>query len=170
MTGRFEREIEAWLAAELSGADEGADEALLRAFSALPRREPGPAFADRVMRSLSTIRPVALEWRSRWLRLAVAACLVATGLAVALVPQMMTLATLTHGTGAIVLAGWHLVSRSVAASFASWHVVEGVGFAVLAALANPVAVAVLLGNALVAAVSLLGLKRLLGVREETVPW
>ncbi len=170
MTRRLERDIDDWLTAEESGSDEQADRALLRALSAIPRREPGPAFVDRVLCAIGAARGVAPIWRSAWLRVAVLGGLVATGLAVGLLPALVSFGAVTHLAAGGVFGAWHLIGRWLAASFLSWDIVQDVGFALRRSLLTPVAIAVLLANVFVAAASLFGLRRLLGAREELVQW
>lgn len=171
MNRRLEHDIREWLNAQGGGSDELAERALMRAFAQLGRRTPPARFADRVLLRAGRRVPVpaALRW---WLRGVVAACLVAAGLAVALLPAWLSLVRpVAHAFGSpfvSVLSHW--AGKWMAATIAFWAVVEDVASAVRTSLATPTGILLLATNVLLAAAILFGLKRLLNAPEELTPW
>ncbi len=172
MNRRLEHEIRDWLKAQQDGPDELAEQALVRALGQIGRRRPTAGFADRVLLRAGRLAPATAAWRWWWLRAAVAACLVAAGLAVALLPAWLPAARpVAHAFGSpFVTSLSHWAGTWLSAGLAFWAVMGDIGSAVRASLATPTAVLVLSANVLLAAASLLGLKRLLKAPEEFMPW
>jgi hypothetical protein len=172
MNRRLEHEIRDWLRAERDGPDDLAERALTRVFAQLGRRAPGAAFADRVLLSAGHLVPPVVPWRWRWVRGAVAACLVGSGLALAALPLFwLVLPPLVHAVGSPFMS---TLSHSAARWMAAWMrlcaVFADVGTALQSVLVTPTAVALLTANVLLALASLIGLKRLLKAPEEFTPW
>lgn len=162
MNRRLNRDIRAWLEAERA-SDEWADEALRRAFGRLRRRAPGPGLADRVLLRAGYPVGAAAAWRSRWLRGAVAACILVAGLAIITLPAWWLVASpVVQAFGSpLLLALSRATVRWMSAAFASWAAVQDVASALRTALVTRTAMALLTANALLAVLSLSGLKRLL---------
>lgn len=129
MDRRFEDALDRFLAADLAGREEGAEEALFALFAGLPVDEPPPGFAARVLeRAVIGTRAAA----PAWLRLAVAACLVATGGLAVLLPWLLapfvpelTLARAIDAASAALaaVAAWLTVALEL------WHELLGVASA-----------------------------------------
>jgi hypothetical protein len=171
MNRRLERDVREWLDAERMSADEPAEQALVRAFAELGRRAPGAGFADRVLLRTGHFAPASAFWRSRWVRAAVIACMAAGGLAIITLPVWWLVAEpLARAFGSpLALAMSRGAARSMSAAFASWTVIQDVGSALRASLVTAPVLALLSANALLAAASLFGLKRLLKAPEELMP-
>ncbi len=173
MKMRLEDEVRRWLGAEEDGLDGVADRALARALAGLEHRGPTPGFADRVLSRTGRLAPVAGVWRSWWLRFPVAASLLTAGLTAAvLLPAGVVVVGFLGRTfaGSLLAASWHAMARWTTIAFRWWGVVADVVEALGASLATPAAIAILSANVLLAAASLLGLKRLLKPPEELMPW
>jgi hypothetical protein len=172
MNKRLEQDVREWLRAEHTGSDELAERALARALAELGRCAPGAGFADRVLLSAGRLTPASRAWRSWWARGAVAACLLAAGLATAMLPAWLLVADpVARAFGSPLVSGvWHWMCRWMIAGFTSWTVIEDVGSALRASLVTPAAIVLIAANVLLAAASLLGLKRLLKAPEELIPW
>ncbi len=168
MSRRLEDDVRQWLGAEEQGADEPAERALARVLADLGRRRPSPAFSDRVLLRAGRLSPAWFAWRSAWTRGAVAACLVAAGLAVAMLPTWLIVADpLAHAFGVpLTAAVWHWMSRWSVAAFAAWALIVDVASAIRIGLATPTGVVLLTGSMLLAGASLFGLKQLLTAPEE----
>ncbi len=169
MRKRLEREVREWLDAERLSKDTLAEQSLSRAFAEIERRSPGPGFADRVMLASGLGRAAAF-WRSRWLRAAIAVGMVAAGLAVVALPAVWLVADpLARALGSpLALTISHGVTRTMARTFAVWSVLDDVASALRASLDTGPVLALLAANALMAATSLFGLKRLLKAPEELI--
>ncbi len=153
--------LERWLAAESDGHDTAAERALREMFVALPSALPTADFADRVMAAVAPRRVAVYPW---WSRVAVAACLVLVGLAMALVlPVALSLArVITPGEaiGALVQGFVALTSR-VDELLSVWRLwAQIVDTALLIATAPPVVV-LLLTLTMLSAFTFSGLKRAL---------
>ena len=81
MKPRIERTCDRWLAAEQRGDDDGAELALAELFAALPLPVPAAGFADRVLRGAG-LPPLSAVY-PRWSRVAISACLLVVGAALA---------------------------------------------------------------------------------------
>ena len=69
-----------WLAAERDDRPEAAEAALFELFEALPLVAPPAGFADRVLARAGFLAAPASLFERRWARVAIALCLLATGL------------------------------------------------------------------------------------------
>ncbi len=172
MKGRLEQDVREWLSAERAGSDELAERALGRVLARLGRRAPGAGFADRVLLSAGRLTPASRAWRSWWARAGVAACLLGAGLAAAVLPVWLLVADpVARALGSPLVSGvWHWMGRWMIAAFKSWAVIQDVASALRASLVTPAAIALIGANILLAAASLVGLKRLLRAPEELIPW
>ena len=172
MNRRLEREIRDWLRAEHDGEDRRAERALRRAFGRLGRRAPGAAFADRVLLRAGRLVPATVPWRWQWVRGAVAACLVGSGLALAAVPLLwLVVPPLARAVGSPFISTLaHSAARWTAAWMKVGVVVADIGTALQAVFITRTAMVVLAANVLLALASLVGLKRLLKAPEEFTPW
>jgi hypothetical protein len=162
-----DRDIGEWLAAEQAGDAERAERALSRVMAHVAREEPSSAFADAVLRASGFGVAAVRRW-SPWTRLATLVCLVAAGLSAATIPAFAGwLRPLLGVLVADSLASlWHVTVRAAALAFESWHAAADAGAVVRAAAGSATGIVVLLANVLVAVIALIGLKRLLGAREE----
>ncbi|HWM92200.1 MAG TPA: hypothetical protein VN493_15655 [Thermoanaerobaculia bacterium] len=147
-----------WLDAERDGRvdDAMAEAVLLELFESLPPLAPSAGFADRVLQRIALPpspipvpvpvqqSPLASLFRLRWFRLAVASCLLATGISLLWLPQTLaalagivtvgdmvqlgvaSMVDLGRWLGVVVRVGeWFLtVGRALAVSMASPAVIE----------------------------------------------
>jgi hypothetical protein len=167
MSNGFERDLREWLAAEEAGSEAGAEAALTRAFRRAGRLAPSAAFSDRALRAAGFRVGARSVW-SPWTRAAALVCLCAAGVALAMLPGMLVaLQPLVHGAAwPVVSAAWRLSAGAVGLALAAGAVVDHVAAAIRMSLASSTGAALVLGNVVVAAGSLLGLKRLLRGRQE----
>lgn len=172
MRRRLQNDIRDWLTAERDRSDDLAEQALRRAFTELGRRAPVAGFADRALLRASRFAPASRAWRPWWLRLSIAACLVAAGLVIALLPAWWpTAGAVARALGSpVVSACSYWSGHWINAGFAFWAVIQDLAAAARASLVTPAALLVLSANVLLAATSLFGLKRLLKPSEELMPW
>jgi hypothetical protein len=93
-----------WLAAERAGRPDEAEAALLELFEALPALAPPAGFADRVLERAGLQVETVWEslFASRWLRLALALCLLATSLSALWLPQTLLALLETWSFGGLV--------------------------------------------------------------------
>lgn len=168
MSTHLDRDVREWLGAEEDGLEDVAERALTRALAGLDRRAPAAHFADRVLARAGRLAPASRAWRSWWLRFPVAASLLTAGFAAAALPAaLLVIIPVARAFGWPALAAsWHWTARWTTVAFRSWSIVADVAAALGASLSAPAAVAVLSANVLLAAASLLGLKRLLRSPEE----
>jgi hypothetical protein len=160
--------IRDWLEAEDSGAGDRAEAALTGALAGLGRRGPHEGFAERVLLAAAIREPARSPWWAVVVRVALAACLLAAGLALANLPVWIAAGlAVARALGlSVVVPVLDWLGRAMAAALASWALVENVASALRATLANSAVVMLLAANLLVAAASLIGLKRLLKTSEE----
>jgi len=170
MKRRLDRTVREWLLAEQSGHAEEAEYALARALGILGRWSPPAGFADRVLACAGIARARSYVWRSRWLRAVVVGSLLVGGMAFTLLPAMFALLLrVANLFGFSVLSdAWHWAVRWVQLSLTSWALVEDVAAALRSSLGHQTTMMLVAANALVAIVSLLGLRRLLMVPEEMI--
>lgn len=171
MKADINRQIRDWLAAEGAGADERADEALAAAIRRLAKPGPAPGLSSRVLAAAGFRHQKTRIWHSRAVRAAVLATLLVVGCAATAIPSLLALAEPVGRVFGwpLVSSVWHWAGRWIDLAFASWTVIESVGHALRASLSSPTAASLLLLNVLIAAVSLLGLRRLLAAPEESLP-
>lgn len=135
-----------WLAAERDGREDDAETALSALFEALPPLAPPAGFADRVL-FRAALAPVPVRRyliTSSWFRALVAFSLLATGLALPWLSEILrSLASLTSlfwspgdvvrlGTGALIA-----VSQGLVAALALWDWFLGIGRALAVPFATP---------------------------------
>jgi hypothetical protein len=167
MSSGLEQDVREWLAAEESGSEGGAEAALVRAFRRAGRPAPSAAFSAGVLRAAGFGVGARSAW-SPWTRAAALLCLCTAGVALAMLPGMLVaLRPLVHEVGwPFVFAAWRSSARVVDLTVNAWAVVGHVAAAIRMSLASSTGAALVLANVAVAAGSLLGLKRLLGGRQE----
>ncbi len=174
MTAELKDTVCAWLAAE--GRDEPAAEAALRdVFRAVPRMDPSPAFAGRVLARLAAAHraPGRSWWNARWMRPLTAAGAMLVGLAVLAVVSSVPapgVSGVVRGWSFAVADGARALTRALDIGLWLWAVLVSVGSAARAVVATPWVSAALAVNGIVALVGFFGLRRLLGPREEVLSW
>ncbi len=168
MNHRDDTIFKRWLAAERSGRDAAAEQALGALFVGLPQARPAADFADRVLAACG--RPV---WMSRrgangpipwWSRAAIAACLLLAGLAAALLlPLALSLVRFIapgEAIGALV-QGFVTAASRIDELLSLWRLgAQVVETALLIVTAPPVVLSLLTLTAL-SAFTFRGLKRVL---------
>jgi hypothetical protein len=171
MTDNWRPELDRWLDVEQHGTDEAADAAFASLFRAVPPRAPSSAFAGRVMEAVGRVDRFWPVWtESWWLRGALAASMLLTGMAAAgVAPAALAgsgLLWVTRGLGA---GAWllGLLLSAFKAGLEVWGVLAGVGQTALLVLqTTPVCLFVVV-NLMVTAASFAALRRLLGQQEGT---
>ncbi len=170
MTPSERQQLDQWLEAEGAGLTDRADEVLTALFRSVPRREPRPGFADRVLRSVAAqAHARSWAWSQWWLKGAVALTLLLCGLATAFLPVASLSAVAmdwsAHTAQLVVEASVRTISW-LHLGVAAWRVVDGLARAAALVLTTPAAVAVLAANVALAIALAGALKRLLSSGEE----
>ncbi len=162
MNRRFERDIKAWLEAEVGGVDARADEALGLVFGHLERRGPRAGFSQAVLAAAGFV-PVDSRAPSPWLRVAVVGCMVSACLAILAAPLLlMGLDAFVHvAAWPLLTVLWRGAVRVASFAIACWSIIGDVATALRLSIATPTGASIILGNLFIAAASLVGLKRLL---------
>lgn len=150
MRPSHEEILNRWLAAEHEGQDDAAEAELFALFEALPPLAPPAGFADRVLARAGLV-PVPVQiprWNpfaARWLQVALALCLVITGVSLPWLTEMLrSLAgavSLLWGPGDVVRLGagaLNVVSQGLVAAFAFWDWFLDIGRILAEPLATPV--------------------------------
>ncbi|HKV13383.1 MAG TPA: hypothetical protein VJ725_34900 [Thermoanaerobaculia bacterium] len=145
-----------WLAAERDDRPDEAEAALFELFETLPLLAPGAGFADRVLARAGFMpAPVSL-FESRWVRIAIALCLLATGFSLLWLPAAVTAVAGLWSVGSLfelatrLLVEW-CVRGATVLRFGEW--LFTLGEALARPLATPEVAAVLAGCLLVASLA-----------------
>ena len=165
-------DVRRWLAAELSGRPDTAEEVFRRVIRLVPRLEPPSSLTERVLAAVwsagSPAGPEPVGWF--WLRPIVAVSLLLSGLAVLRLSGSVPIPPIGALVGAGVAAFTSVtscVNRAADAGSAVWHLLGDVGLAARAAVSTPEGSTAVVLNAALALASLLGLRRLLAPLEES---
>ncbi|HSF39985.1 MAG TPA: hypothetical protein VLT87_09350 [Thermoanaerobaculia bacterium] len=145
-----------WLAAERDDRPDEAEAALFELFEALPLVAPPAGFADRVLARAGFLAAPASWFESRWVRVTIALCLLATGLFLLWLPAAVKALAGTWSPGSpIELAARLLVDWSLrlVAVLRLWDWFFTLGEALAKPLATPEVAAVLAGCLLVASLA-----------------
>lgn len=165
-------ELNAWLRAETTGDDAGAEAAFAALVAALPRLGPAPGFAERVVWAAvpraAGERPAWLVWLARG---SLAASLALAALATGLLPAVARLWPGLPSLGEIakaVAGGLSWIGRWFETGLEVWAFLGGIGEAMSVALGAPEAQAALGGSAVLAAIAFYTLHHLLTFERSTV--
>jgi len=174
MTLDPQEHVRRWLAAERQEPPDAADEAFRLVFRLVPRHEPTPALAGRVLAAMQPPRrapqiPALAD--ARWLKPLIAASLLLSGLAALALsvpfplPRVGSFFSAFFSTLASAAVG---VSHAVDFGLSVWALLSDVGLALRAAVFTPPIAVALVLNAALAIALLLGLRRLMAPYEETL--
>lgn len=160
-----------WLAAELSGKADAADEAFRQVFRLVPRAEPPSSLSERVLTAVRSAGVPAGPKPAGWfmLRPVAAVSLLLCGLAVLSVSGSLPMPPIgvVVGTGvAGFTAATACASRAADAGMAVWGLIGDVGLAARAVVSTPPVSAAIGLSAGLALASFLGLRRVLPPLEE----
>ncbi|MGH7564732.1 MAG: hypothetical protein ACREK5_09965 [Gemmatimonadota bacterium] len=166
---KLHKDIERWLEAETRGEAEEAEAAFGVAFAALPRLEPRPGFAERVMYAFQPAPVRGFAWLSWGPKAATIGALTLVAMAIGLLPvagvafEAPSVGWVVDGvTGGITwLAQWLTAGLEV------WSFMVRIGNAIGVAMTTPQLGAALLASALVSAAALYQLNRLLVLERRT---
>lgn len=160
-----------WLEAEQAGSEIEAELALMAAFRRVPRLAPAPGLAGRVLRAVRNEAGL-VDWPERhWERVLVGGSLVLTATLLALLsPFVLFAAGAARLADALAFAGrlLALVAAGFDMGLRVWNVLANVGGAIAATLTTPLGASLVVGHVVVAVVSLVVLRRLIGPRQEAV--
>lgn len=157
------KDIERWLEAEARQETREAETAFGAAFGALPPLEPRAGFAERVMYAFRPAPALGFEWLIWGSRAATIGVLALVAVALGLVP-MAGLSFDLPSAGSIVDAaagGITWIALWLSAGLEVWGFMARIGNAIGVAMTTPQISAALLASALVGAVALYELHRLL---------
>lgn len=163
------KNIERWLEAEARQETREAETAFGAAFAALPHLEPRAGFAERVMYAFRPAPVRGFEWLVWGSRAATIGVLALVAVALGLVP-MAGLSFDLPSTGSIMDAatsGITWMARWLSAGLELWSFMARIGNAIGVAMTTPQISAALLASALVGAVALYELHRLLILERST---
>ena len=168
----LDEQLRRWQVAEDAGDDDRADEAFRALFRLVPKRAPGPGFAERALLAAGIAGAAAPEllvaW---WARGLVGLALLMSGLAALTLSPASAFGTAVSWVAGGMTAGAEGVTRLVEwteRGVLAWSVLSALGRATALAVATPGVAAVVAANALLAFASFAALKRLLNSREEVL--
>lgn len=170
MNRKLQKEIGRWLVAEAEAATDEAERAFEAVFGALPRLEPRPGFAERV---LYAFQPAPAVRPSEWLRwgwkAATGAALATVALALVLVPATGIAVDLPSAGRVVQTAtgGVTWVAAWLANGLEVWGFLIRIGNAIGVAVATPQVGAALMATAMIGAAALYELNRLLVLERRT---
>lgn len=151
--------LDRWLAAERDDRSEEAEAALFELFETLPRIAPPSGFADRVLARAGVQAAGRDLFASRWMRLAVALAMLATGFGVLLLPSTLEVLRTLAGIwslGELVQGGVQALaaaSQWLASALQLWDLLVTVGRALIQPLTLPQTTAMLTVCLLVASLA-----------------
>ncbi|MGH7570994.1 MAG: hypothetical protein ACREMK_04015 [Gemmatimonadota bacterium] len=169
MNRKLHKDIERWLEAEARGDAGEAEAAFGAAITALPRLEPRPGFAERVMYAFQPTPVRRFAWLSWGPKAATIGALALIAVTIGLLPvagvtfQVPSVGWVVDGvTGGI---GW--LAEWLTAGLEVWSFMVRIGNAIGVAMTTPQLGAALLAGALVSAAALYELNRLLVLERRT---
>jgi hypothetical protein len=169
-TSEEDLQVTAWLEAEQDGEMEAADRHFRSVIGRLPRLEPSPGFALRVLAHARMLPSQSASgvWVSWWLRIVVGTAMACTAVAVASL-SMSDIVTAGVGVVRSVAIGiehvWDWTGSSATAGFRVWTLAAQVGGALSTVCAQPGSAVFLATNLAAAAGALAALRRLLAPQE-----
>ncbi|MDX1661213.1 MAG: hypothetical protein R3326_05435 [Gemmatimonadota bacterium] len=169
---RLHTELNAWLKAEATGDDAGAEAAFGALVGSLPRMGPSPGFAERVVWAAvpapATAHPAWVVWLTRG---ALAAALALAALATGLLPAAVRALPALPSPGQIAKGladGLAWIGRRFEDGVAVWEFLGRIGEAMSLALGTPQAQAAVAGSAILSVIAFYTLHHLLTFERRTV--